>query len=268
MSRRGKSDTFRGVRICFLALSAPYRPWKDLENLCLRSTWMNTDFLKNNPFFFYEGLPVSRFGQARNSLLSRRLGKFLWRNNLRSALDLDVHFVSKDQIIVNVPDRWDTMILKFLSSINLLVETLEFDYLVKVNSTTFVNYQNLENWLKHNHPIQYGGVFSKYHFASGWATVISRETIFRLLDAVRNQRFSLRHNVSLYEDEHLGFLMRELGVQSRPIPFSDLSGKTEEFLPKELPEKVFVRIKNTRGSRVWDADYFHQVHKFASGALS
>lgn len=192
-------------------------------------------------FFSYTGKarPLS-VGRVHNSLINTRLGLNFWRRNFDRIPKSS--FSSENAIEVDIFDSWDLMTIKFLSALQLINETIEYDFLVKVNTTTFVNIPVLEKFLlsRMGEPYWGGAISKEKSFTAGWATIVSKEVANTVvLEALKVERLSLPPK---YEDEALGVLLSKLNLRPEAVAFQEIFDQTDikDCAHKEIP---FFRIK-------------------------
>lgn len=228
------------MRLCFLVLTAPYSPWNQLLDNCAKKTWLaNLD--NRHTYFSYTGKAGPPFiGRARNRLINTTLGLNFWRRNFKRIPKSE--FCSENSIKVDIFESWDLMTIKLLSALQLINETIDYDFLVKVNTTTLVNVPVLENLLLSRMGEPYwGGAISKDKlFTAGWATIVSRDTVERVvLEFAKSQKVSLSPK---YEDEAFGILLSKLGMKPESVNFLEILDQRDIYgvSRAEIP---FFRIK-------------------------
>lgn len=243
-------------RICFLILSSVYEPWKSLYEACPRKTWVKD--WEHNPqtfFFTYSGKPRKfiKLAQLNNFILRRKIFLKFWT----SKRDLpDASFNGHDKILVNIDERWDTMTLKFLSAAKLILDTFEFDFLVKTNTTTYVNQSALMSAIKGGS--EYMGVPSKDgRFAVGWGQIFSRTAIYKAIELSRSANIGK----GFFEDEAIGKLMSELGYGLAPTSSNIIKNLEEVELGKDNLDIVFTRLHYKLGKKRNDEILFATFHK-------
>lgn len=246
------------MRFCFLILSAPYKPWNGLTKSCAENTWLR-QLNDNHLAFEYIGKPM---GVIQNSLYNRflksRHSSFFWRKEI---LPLPTaHFSGSRRITIDINEAWDTMTRKFLSAASLIHEVFEYDFLIKVNTTTYVNVLKLERELFGFSGKKYwGGAIEKNKpFTGGWATVLSREFVDELLENVRNPDTNLK--AAKYEDETIGEFLNAIGGKPHAIEFAKVSSNLDLEIPL-LNEFSFIRVKSEVDRFNLDPKLFSSVHR-------
>jgi len=146
-------------------------------------------------------------------------------------------FKSSNLIEVKAKDRWDTMYTKFVLAANLVVETIEFDYMVRISPSTFVNLDQLRIRLADG--AEYGGAIVKDKtFASGWASYFSNRAIKKF---VGNRNLVPSSSLRIFDDELIGEMMKKNGINCYP-------SSTLTFYPEvstsQLQQSEFIRVKS------------------------
>lgn len=246
------------MRLCFLLLSAPYEPWSTLEKNCAMSTWLK-DLESRHSAFIYTGTAMCPIRhKIQNRFLKSRHTNLFWRKRI---LPLpNARFTGLRQISVEIDDSWDTMTRKFLSAASLVKEVLDFDFLIKINTTSYVNVSRLESeLLTFLGSTYWGGAVEKSKpFSSGWATVLSRKTLERILNTIENSSESV--SSKKFEDEAIGGILRLIGEQLQEIKYLNFTGN-EDLKLFDLDKFPFIRIKSTKDRLKNDPRYFESVHK-------
>ena len=228
------------MKLAFLILTAPYEPWKTLLKEGPQKTWAARENLKSNHLSYsYVGRPLKGLRKAieNNVLLQEKTISLKRREKL---LELSAKFTDHQTIQVPFYDTWNTMYEKFILSSQILLETFEFDYLIRVNTTTYVDTEKLMLFLDKD--IDYGGIQTKQKkFASGWGIVISRKALRRVVESARK----IKADKCIYDDEIIGRAMLELGFTLNPIP--SITVETLEDVQKLDREDFapFIRMKTS-----------------------
>jgi len=193
-------------------------------------------------FFSYTGKAGPPLvGRVHNSLINTRLGLNFWRRNF-DRIPKSI-FSSENAIEVDLFDSWDLMTIKFLSALQLINETIEYDFIIKVNTTTFVNIPVLEKLLLSRIDDSYwgGAITKEKSFTAGWATILSKDVASKVvLEAAKVGRLSLPPK---YEDEALGILLSKLNLRPEAVAFQEIFKQTdiEDSSRSDIP---FFRIKS------------------------
>ena len=243
------------LKVCFLILSAKYEPWKSTEKGA-RRTWLEAiEANSNYSYFFYYGIPLKIFPKTVNRLLYRFPRRGIWNSSHKARKG--TYFSDAHDIRVDIPERWDTMACKFISTASLLLKTIEFDYLIKVNTTTYVNTAALEKYLRTKR--DYFGVRNKDKaFAAGWAVGYSRKSLQELVEIVND---SSKYKLFGFDDEVLGKFMTINGYLLEDVNSLILLEETKI----DAQDKIFIRIKSQSDRSIQDSKRFDEVHQVIRG---
>lgn len=193
-----------------------------------------------------------------NGVLKSKHSSFLWKKKL---LPLPyAHFENNRNISVELIDAWDTMTRKFFSAAALVHEVFDYDFIVKVNTTTYVNIMELEKSLsKFVGTTFWGGAVQKgKSFTGGWATVLSRDLVEKLFEFLNHSQRG--HVVAKYEDEAIGNLLNLIGEEPMPMKFAGLKSELEleSLVLENLP---FIRIKSDHERLELEPKLFQFIHR-------
>lgn len=250
-------------RICTLILGSEYEPWNLLYSNGPLKTWIK-DWKSDSQalFFTYSGQVYRNRVVASfvNSVLRRRILLPLWTSSKRLP---EANFHDSGIIKVKIEERWDTMTLKFLSASRLLLETFDFEYLIRTNTTTYVNRCALMKVIESGE--NYMGASSKNEkFAVGWGQIISRSAV----EAVVENFGKIKIDKKLFEDEYIGTMLDHLGYNFVPVKSKSLVVVDENLSIEEAQETVFTRLYLKKGKVRCDAELFNDYHKFASSQFT
>jgi hypothetical protein len=252
-------DNICKVKILILVMKAPYAPWDQLFENCAERTWAQTKQLDCNlKILKYCGNPLPRI--VRRAILfiqSRSKLKFLW---YRQRVLFPKAQLKQDTITVEIYDTWNSMFKKFLGALAWILKNEEFDYLVRINSTAYINLDNLRTFLETK--VDYAGPSNGKKFASGWAIILSRNAVERMVEYVKVNRF-----MPVRSDDHI--VSEVMKKNNMEITFFPATNYGEGILvnKKSLEKFVMIRVKNVTPSRpVLDSRAFARIHyALASG---
>lgn len=244
-------------RLCFLVLSSDYEPWKSLYLSGPAHTWIRGWNSKSYvPFFTYSGktYKCDLLAQISNFLLQRKSMMRIWTSKRQLQ---EAYFSDYGKIHIEVFERWDTMTIKFLSASKLLLDTFDFDYLVRTNTTTYVNQRALSEALASK--ADYLGVPSKNgNFAVGWGQIFSRNAITKLVESFPQVGVDKK----LFEDEFVGEVIKEMGYEFKAVKASRISLSDTDHQYEDNLDSVFIRMHAVLGKKRLDSDLFAKYHKF------
>lgn len=238
------------MRYLFLIMSTLRDPWLSL-NENAKSTWLNHVDRNNSKYFYCFGREeFTKIDYLRDLAFSKGI---LFPCNEFSEQRMAT-FSSSDEIRVDLADRWGSMLAKFAEASKLLFDTLDFDFLVRLGPSTFVNINALEKCLDSGNDYCGANVKSK-NFASGWGSIFSREAIKAIVQY--DQRYA-RAYAKKYDDEAIGDMMRNLGFYFNPCPSAIFTPARQE---ENLQEAVFIRAKAVGQRLKTEMSYFKQLEQ-------
>ena len=248
------------MKICFLVLSADYQPWNNLYQDCGKVTWANVN-MKGIEFdvFEYRGKALNPvIAKVLNRLLDSKFKPLVWKKKVKklSKVRLDSE---KNMLRCSAVETWDRLLLKTLSAMRYILNEKQYDYVIRINSTTYVNLESPKKVLEEKP--DYAGCPSIKAFAPGWAIVLSRKSAeiltqqsnFPLLVGLRN------------DDDAIGQLLGRVGHVSRELKCAEVN---EMSLSREevanVRQSVFIRIKSKSDRERNDPAVFQFVHSLFS----
>jgi hypothetical protein len=216
---------------------------------CIEATWGGG--VAQGSFFVYEGRQLpSAIATVWNRLIFTKRGKVFWRRRI-NVIPV-AKYKTDSRIEVPVWDTWDNLTVKFLSAARLLLETNDFDYLIRVNTTTFVNLDKIEDLLSSGS--EYIGFEPKKEFATGWAIVMSRNLVHSLCNSKNFPLDVQRKN----DDRLIGDLASHHGysLSIKPSVTIDSKSQLESKVDNSFP---FIRIKSKHNRLTHDPILFREV---------
>lgn len=238
------------MRLCFLILTAPYLLWKQLTH-GVKTTWIQDLNSRHDAAFEYLGMPAPfNSGNCFNSVLRNKRSRFLWKKN--QSIDFDTKLIDEDKIFVQVVDRWDTMFTKFLCTANYVNSILDYDYLIKVNTTTWTNVEILRTYLEDRKPKCAGVVSKSKDFPAGWASIFSRSTMDDIISESKNQMLIARG----YDDELVGKLLQKMRVKLEKVEYANFPSTDRQ----NLHAVPFIRIKSQQNRQIEDLKKFDDLN--------
>lgn len=248
------------VLIVVLALDA--EPWRSIEELGQRGTWAGAD--ANIPILWLHGL---NRGPAR--ALVRVVSKILTKARARVPLGKFRHAVGKwaagrgtvingRQLLTRVPETYITTNAKTVAAFRHLLLTEDFDYILRTNSSTYVNLHKLEEFVQTIPDTgYYGGTLWRSHgieYATGTSILLSRD----LVDyAAHDPRWEFDH----IDDVALGKSMARAGVTVDPFTRIDVytAAALAKLTVDDLKSVIVVRCKGVE-ERGHDITAMHRIH--------
>jgi len=167
--------------------------------------------------------------------------------------------IKENVMYINLSEVWLNISQKTLIALKTTRENYEFDFLIRANSTCYVNVQALENLLTNfNDEIFYGGpILKNKDFVSGWGIVLSSRAIDAL---VRNLR---AEHLSCFDDEAVGKILHDQGIFPTPLPYKEITSlkDIDELTQQEIRTIPFYRMKIKLGRTRIDHLLMNQLHK-------
>lgn len=245
------------VKILYLILSAPYKPWSMLFDNGIAKTWVKEVQEEGiDSCFLSLGKPLSPLWQKYvNRFLQSGLGANFWNTRIRPIrkVELEREFIMR----TNRHDKWDNMFGKFIDCTNYALQNLEFDYLVRVNTTTHVNTEILRRDLM-SRQVDYGGCRIKGEkCAAGWAMVFSREFLKDLV----NYDFSKLELKGRYEDGVICRIAEQLNIEFKEFSFDTWENDMIGYELHNFGLVPFVRVKQSVGAKRVDDILHHSLWK-------
>lgn len=193
-------------KILVLVLGVEREPWSTIEELGQRRTWSGVKDLPNLVIRYYYGRSACHVRLLARSIpsLMRRLGLSkmralfllrLARGTLEvPSRELDGH------IIVPVPDTPFTIGIKTLAAFRYVLEHYDFDFLLRTNSSSYVNLKKL-NELCATLPRAafYGGAIVSHGeetFVSGSGILLTRDLVLKIVSD-NDFEFSMADDVAM-----------------------------------------------------------------------
>jgi hypothetical protein len=238
------------MKLCFLMLTAPYSPWIELT-AGAKNTWLKEIDTQNDFFFQYIGRPIPlNSNYFVNTVLNSKKFNCLWKKNQSS--QENVELINPNTIQIDIVDRWDTMFTKFLCAVRYINSLLDYDYLIKVNTTTWVNVNELRSYLEVNQYSCAGVIDKNKTFPAGWASIFSRDLMENILLSTSKDPLYL----SGYDDELIGKVLTKLDVYPERIKYVEYPSGDY----REMAETPFIRIKSKSGRILNDLRKFDEVN--------
>lgn len=247
------------MKICFLVLSADYPPWRDLFSKCGKITWANVTSQEIEfDIFEYRGKSLPPiYSKFVNFLKNSKLKKIFWKRTINNHKYVDIRMRNSELLECKVSETWDNIMLKTLAAINFALNYKDYDYIIRINTTTYVNLSELQKYLMTTP--KYAGASSEKNFAPGWSIILSRESAEKL---VRNANFP--YNQGLRNDDHsIGDILSGFGIYPWQTSCSIVTSKMINPKHKQdIQRSVFTRIKSESADREQDSELFELVHKY------
>jgi hypothetical protein len=192
-------------------------------------------------------------------LLSRRLYRF-WEVFQRFTEIEKSRCSSKNEVLtVHVSEYWHNITIKTLAAMNYSSNKIDFDYLVRANSTCYINTTRLNEILSAHHSrILYAGPQQNgKNFISGWGIIMSKEAVNLLLS------LEYKNYLKFFDDEAIGKMFHDQGVSLFPIKFLEIKSQREldSYSTAVLKSFPLIRVKVYEGSSRIDFKIMSQLHE-------
>jgi hypothetical protein len=221
------------VRVLVLVLSVDREPWRSIERDGQRATWAAPSTLDLDvPVRFYRGrrAGVARLGVGATTRLLRWMGSE--RPDGRAAIiresvlrRIGRHYSTTGATTVDglirtrVPETYATVATKLFVALRHVLLTEEFDFLLRTNSSTYIDRRRLLDHASRVTASGYWGGFpgevDDIAFTSGAGTLLSRDVVEAAVEAARDWDWSR------IDDVALGAVLTSLGVErqilDRPV---------------------------------------------------
>jgi hypothetical protein len=245
--------------VLIAVLTMDKEPWRTIECEGQRATWATgTDIL-----WLY-----GRAGGAVQ-LLTRLADKALRFSRSEKLLALGRHRIGSwaarlpvaregNRIMTRVPETYINTNAKTVASLGYILRAYEFDYLLRTNTSTYVNRKLLAQFVEDLPGAGYYGGYvgesNGVRFASGTGVLLSRDLVERIVED-RQWEFNI------IDDVAMGRCMSRLGVPVQHFARIDvLSEQDLERLDGSALRSTFlVRCKGNK-DRSHDIQAMHRVH--------
>lgn len=217
------------VRVLVLVLSVDREPWRSIERDGQRSTWASPSPLDNDvPVLYYRGrrTGLARVGVGAMARLLRLAGSNQPHGRAAMLRDrflrrIGRHYSTSDATTVGdvvrtrVPETYSMVTTKLFVAFRHVLVTEEFDFLLRTNSSTYIDRGRLLQHVSGLTPTGYWGGFpgesGGIAFTSGAGTLLSRDVVQAAADAVG------KWDWSRIDDVALGAVLTSLGVERRVL---------------------------------------------------
>jgi hypothetical protein len=233
-------------------LDNSFGPWSQYYTQGIEKTWA-AKVEKGNFYFRYVGKqPKFIFLHLLlNKFLNSRFKNIGWKYNLvrRQSMIAEGRFLNESQIQIDVEELWSNITTKTISAIDFALKNFDFEYVIRGNSSLYLDTRRLEQFLENNQDkVEYAGpVAGNKNFVSGWCIILSRRAARILVD-----NFQTKDRL-LFDDEAIGIILRRSGVEMHEIEFQVFDRVPTAFEVREALDngKWIWRFKDdSSGSRI------------------
>ena len=259
-----------GAKVLVLVLSIDRDPWLTVEREGIRATWAERSPLDSlAPVLYYRGssnlrakgfgaatAALSRAARGRERSVSRRLRLAAIRvvGSRTAALPCRR---DGDIIRTATPETYGMLSAKLLAALRHVVATEQFDYVLRTNSSTYIDRAGLVDHVQAapalRHYAGYHGTGDFGIFASGAGFIMSRDLVEAAI---------WRHadwDLGLVDDVAVGQLLAQMGVT--PVHLQRPQIRTAEEARAAHLDKAFMWRCKTFGDNRTDADLMRILHR-------
>lgn len=244
-----------------LCLDNSYGPWHEMYQEGALKTWCDPSnpqiicrrFMGQDPRW-----PIlNRI--ANRLLISRSLNKH-W-HLLQSKKELEkVQVLEVNGVIrVDLPELWSNITLKTLAAMRFALDNFEFDFLLRANSTCYLDLSSLKHYLNKNaESTLYAGPIAKgKEFVSGWGILLSRESVEVLVNSCT------RADHRYFDDEAVGKVLKRMNITPQELPFIEIFSNRDldQLSSEELRKTPFFRMKFTQNGNRKDDVLMRALHR-------
>lgn len=242
------------MRVLIVVLSLDREPWRGLEQ-AQRETWADPQ-----PGIEYLHLRGTASSVGRSVLLGAR--KFAALVGAHHRLDRVVGRVSAllpvqrvgGVLRTHTPEYWIGTSAKTRAGLRYIARHLEFDYLVRTNSSTYINLPPLLEHLSHAKAKgYYAGADQGERHAQGTCIILSHDVVCAI---ARDRSWDF----DTVDDAAIGLACARAGFTFKPLPQVQVTDASPPRGHTSLPTPFIFRIK-TRGRRNEDVKAMLDLHR-------
>lgn len=235
-------------------------PWRSIETDGQQATWA----ANSDDVFWLHGRTSGILRQC-----TRMIDKSLRLTGSKTLLDHGRNFLGawavgfrvthqENRVISGVPETYINTNAKTVAGLRYMLQHFSFDYLLRTNTSTYVNLRLLTEFVKglpqegyYGGPV---GMADGIEYASGTGMLFSRD-IVRLIACDPKWEFGV------IDDVAVGRCMKRNGISLHPLGRVDILNETDiQTLNRdELRSTFLVRCKGNQG-RDHDINVMHLVH--------
>lgn len=249
------------MKLLVLCLDNSFGPWHEMYQEGAIKTWCDP----SNPQIICRRFmgPDPRWpilNRIANRLLTSRSLSSHW-HLLQSKKELKkVQVFEKNGVIrVDLPELWSNITLKTLAAMKFALDCYEFDFLLRANSTCYLDLASLKHYLsKNSESALYAGPIAKgKEFVSGWGILLSRESVKVLVNTYT------RADQRYFDDEAVGKVLKRMKIEPQELPFIEIFSNQDldQMSNEELRKTPFFRMKYTQNGNRKDDVLMRALHK-------
>jgi len=229
------------MRLGFLMLDNSFGQWSQYYTLGCESTW-RTKVKKDDFYFRYMGRQpkIVYVNQVLNKVLNSRFKKLGWQYHKMRQQNTTAEgkFLNDSLVQINLEELWSNITTKTISAIEFALKNFEFDYIIRGNSSLYLDTILLEHFLETNlTKVDYAGpVAGSKKFVSGWCIILSRKAAQIIVGDFQKK------DALFFDDEAIGIILARNDVKMHAIGF-------EAF--DRIPTSFEVSKALDRGNWIW-----------------
>lgn len=253
-----------GPRVLVLVLSADREPWRSIELHGQRETWAAPSELDDQlPVRYFYGRPGLYWPIRVADKAVRMLGRPQDRRRVIAIASRGRHrrpaVQQGDRIMTAIPESWLGIAAKTKVAFRHVVESEDFDFLLRTNTSTYVNRPRLAGFVR-GLPTSdfYGGYlhhFGPLAIAAGTGILMSR-------DVVETAAYAEDFALAEWDDGQLGMCLHRRGVKARSLHRLEFrcASDVEQYADR-LPNYWHIRCKSGPNSQRNDVAVMHRIHQ-------
>jgi hypothetical protein len=251
-------------KVLILVLALDKEPFRSIETKGQRATWasspngdMEALWLhgKTGGLFRF----IVRVVEKTLSIAKNKSALSSFRQLIGSRVTLLPVLKVKDRLMTSVPETYIHTNAKTIAGLRYVLENCEFDYLLRTNSSTYINKSLLSDYVNNlSQSTYYGGFLGKSgedYFVSGTCILLSRDAI----ELICNDP---AWEYDCIDDVAISRSMKRFGI--KPQSFSRLDIETSEQLKaidtQALQSAFVIRCKGL-SDRDHDIAAMHRIHE-------
>ena len=243
------------MRFAILALSSSHGPWSELLKAGPEKTWLSKSNLEH-----YAKVLARKHGYYDllvNKVFNSRFSDKVWKPKNINLDRIKYTVIDENEIVVDLRENWTNLVLKCLKGFEYSLKNWDFDYLIRVNSTAYIDTAALMRSLKNSGFPDYAGpLISKKSFVSGWAIILSKRALEILINAKKQDM--------IFDDEFIGKILEQHKIYPVDLPYIEVDNekKLSEIANSDTQDIALWRFKSlNKSNHRNDAILMNQFHQ-------
>ena len=195
---------------------------------------------------------------------------FWYKAGNRQSLEGNKFMLVENDLLIDTSDNTRNMGMKTLLAFEWLEQNYEYDFIVRPTPSSYINYNNLENYIRSNllnHKYVYAGKIQTTNnkqkqpidFISGSTFILNKASVKKILDN------KLNWDHTYWDDVALSILMKELNINYQETERFDVTGNP---LEQKIPTTYYqyrCRADNHYGyPRYLESNNLKIIHKLSN----